>query len=134
MQQFKVGDLVIVKSNSEETIMNNGRAVNFIGKIVNIAQYPNICVHPIDPNSPLADFYKVEELEHWQPRLGEWCWFYDKNSSAVPILAQFDCMDKHIYVTTEIEIPFSEEERSAYGFNSCIPFIGQLPEIPKEQQ
>ena len=65
----------------------------------------------------------------WIPKKGEWCWFYDKTSSAVPILAQFDYMSEHIYVTTEIEIPFSGEERSAYGFNSCIPFIGQLPII-----
>ena len=87
-----------------------------------------------------GDFYGVgkkskayfENLKHWQPQKGEWCWFYDNTSSAVPILAQFDYMSEHTYVTTEIEIPLSEEERSAYGFNSCIPFIGQLPKILKD--
>ena len=76
--------------------------------------------------------YKLSDVELWQPKKGEWCWFYDKTSSVVPILAQFDYMSEHIYVTTDIKIPFRGDERSAYGFNSCIPFIGQLPKILKD--
>ena len=83
--------------------------------------------------SPQSDnWWKISQCGLWQPKQGEWCWFYDTTSSAVPILAQFDYMSDHIYITTEIQIPFSGEEFSAYGFNSCIPFIGQLPKILKD--
>ena len=129
MQQFKLDSLVRVESSSEHTITQYSRPVNFIGKIINIEQYPSICVHPLDPHSLLADFYESKEIELWQPKEGEWCWFFDSTSKEVPILAQFDYMSDHIYITTEIQIPFSGEESSAYGFNSCIPFIGQLPII-----
>ena len=133
MQQFNINTLVRVKSNSDATLINSGRAVEFTGKVVGLHPRNGICVHPFDGNPIEGDWYLPEELTLWQPQKGEWCWFYDKTSSAVPILAQFDYMSEHIYVTTEIEIPLSEEERSAYGFNSCIPFIGQLPEIPKDR-
>lgn len=82
-----------------------------------------------------SDFYGVgaksskyfKGIEHWKPLKDEWCWFFDNNTKEIPILAQFDCMSEHIYITNEIQIPFSEEEASAYGFNSCIPFMGRHP-------
>ena len=117
MQQFKIGDWVL-EIHSEE-----------IHQIIEL--FPDVCRirKPI-----LGITYSTEytDLKLWQPEKGEWCWFYDNTSSAVPILTQFDYMSEHIYVTTEIEIPFSEKELSAYGFNSCIPFIGQLPKILKD--
>lgn len=132
MQEFKVGDLVNVQSNSNNTLANTGRTVNFTGKIVAIHQYNGICIHSLDRNPIEGDWYSPEELSIWQPKAGEWCWFFNKNSKEIPILAQFDYMSEHIYVTVEIQIPFSGEESYAYGFNSCIPFTGILP-IIKEQ-
>ena len=105
LQQFKVGDWLIGKHSKNP-----------------------ICIGTI--GTALTN--SVDQFTLWQPQKGEWCWFYDKTSSAVPILAQFDYMSDHIYVTTEIKIPFSGEESSAYGFNSCEPFIGKLPNFLKE--
>ena len=87
------------------------------------------------------DFYGVgrksakyfEKIEPWQPNHNDWCWFYDSfNPQVTPVLAQFDYISDNVYVTKEIELPFSEEGPFSYGFNSCIPFIGILPDIPKD--
>ena len=117
MQQFKIGDWVL-EIHSEE-----------IHQIIEL--FPDVC-RIRKPISEITYSTEYTDLIPWQPQKGEWCWFYDNTSSAVPILAQFDYMSEHTYVTTEIEIPLREEERSAYGFNSCIPFIGKLPSFLKE--
>ena len=114
MQQFKVGDWVIGKYSK------NPIYIETIGTTLT------------NSSVTINGTFSVDQFTLWQPQKSEWCWFYDNTSSAVPILAQFDYMSEHIYITTEIEIPFSEEERSAYGFNTCIPFIGQLPKILKD--
>lgn len=135
MQQFKVGDLVNVQSNSNRTLANIGRAVNFTGKIVAIHQYNGICVHPLNGNPIEGDWYSPEELSTWQPKEGEWCWFYNLcNPQVTPVLAQFDYMSDNIYVTKAIELPLSGQGPYPYGFNNCIPFIGTLPDIPKDTQ
>ena len=116
MQQFKIGD--------------------WVRHVAEAKVFQIVGVHDLGDEFFYSDncrTHKANKLKHWQPQKGEWCWFYDNTSSAVPILAQFDYMSEHTYVTTEIEIPLSEEERSAYGFNSCIPFIGQLPRILKDR-
>ena len=123
MNEFKVGDWVRIKTPIFE-YDGTDRIAEGIKKL----NIKNMWIFDENHFKMNPDKY----IEHWQPQKGEWCWFYDKTSSAVPILAQFDYMSEHIYVTTEIEIPFSGEERSAYGFNSCIPFIGQLPRILKD--
>ena len=87
------------------------------------------------------DFYGVgrksakyfKKIEPWHPQPNDWCWFYDSfNPQVTPVLAQFDYISDNVYVTKEIELPFSEEGPFSYGFNSCIPFIGILPDIPKD--
>ena len=123
MQQFKIGDWVYINEDRRSLAQVKELDSNFNHRAK---------LHWSSENSTAwcseMNYYKL-----WQPQKGEWCWFYDNTSSAVPILTQFDYMSEHIYVTTEIEILFSGEERSAYGFNSCIPFIGQLPEILKDR-
>jgi len=106
MQQFKVGDWAMDESGNHSPFQ---------------VDEDDLAQLPVEHN------YLLNNCKRWQPKVGEWCWFYDKTSKEVPILSQFDYMSDNIYVTTEIQIHFSEEEPSAYGFSSCIPFIGTLP-------
>ena len=75
--------------------------------------------------------YKLSDVELWQPKEGEWCWFW-RYEDTVPILAKFLRIEKCL--RTSIIDKFSPEffivSGRGYGDNSfqyCEPFIGKLP-------
>ena len=128
MQEFKIGDWVQVKSNSDATLINSGRAVRFTGKVVGLHPRNGICVHPFDGNPIEGDWYLPEELTLWQPKEGEWCWFCSVNGNSE--LGQF------------IEEFFEGRYRyKLNGTNSifncdavrCEPFICKLPTFLKDK-
>ena len=65
---------------------------------------------------------KYSSAVKWQPKVGEWCWFYDTVSSN-PLLMQFEKQDNDKFYGKTTELYFREIE----------PFIGQLPTFLKEQ-
>ena len=118
MHNFKPGDWV-VEIHSEE-----------IHKIIEL--FPDVC-RVIKPISKIIYSTEYTDFKPWHPQPNEWCWFYDSfNPQVTPVLAQFDYMSDNVYVTKAIELPLSGEGPYPYGFNSCIPFIGILPDIPKD--
>ena len=61
---------------------------------------------------------------HWQPKLGEWCWFWNFNE--MPTLEQFSKyhnLDDHLgnYETLAVKL-----------YQHCEPFIGELPTFLKD--
>jgi hypothetical protein len=56
----------------------------------------------------------------WQPKPGEWCWFWDTKAFA-PCLGQFEQMNGRKYRDTE-----------SRNWDFCELFIGELPSYLKE--
>ena len=110
MQQFNINTLVRVKSNSDATLINSGRAVEFTGKVVGLHPRNGICVHPFDGNPIEGAWYLPEELTLWQPQKGEW---------VIPNTK-----------TTESFSVFRYTEN--YKGFKLQPFIGELPSFLKE--
>ena len=65
--------------------------------------------------------YSVERPA-WQPKQGEWCWFWDRDSDGRAILGRFDMM------TTEGKY----KREFGFSFKNCAPFTGELPPHLKE--
>ena len=69
--------------------------------------------------------YKLSDVELWQPKEGEWCWFYD-DTEGTPIFGRFYKQDKDFgnccYPQHQINSPYSY----------CEPFIAELPSFLKE--
>ena len=86
-----------------------------------------------------------DEVELWQPKVSEWCWFI--NTDCAPLLAQFVKMQtQSFWINNEYKSvlgykankfghysgnigPVDED----YVFVYCEPFIGQLPTSLKDQ-
>jgi hypothetical protein len=60
------------------------------------------------------------KVELWNPKPGEWCWFYSKLNDR-PYLDRFSCMDGDRFTAEYWHDPFE----------FCEPFIGELPNFCK---
>lgn len=101
MQQFKVGDWV------RNTSINR------------VWQYTESDLK-YDKQNP----YHNKNDEPWQPKEGEWCWFFEEGNPCCPMLKRFDRMDINGYPT-----PIG----MVRGFKYCEPFIGELPSFLKDK-
>jgi hypothetical protein len=61
-------------------------------------------------------------LPKWQPKPGEWCWFWD-DIKAESVLRKFSIMNGNRF-----------ECNLGSRWLNCAPFIGELPEHLKEVQ
>jgi len=80
------------------------------------------------------DFYSNENKWHittsyssWQPKEGEWCWFYDSEYPLSYILCKFETFDNGFWCRPN----FSD---TMERFNGCEPFIDELPSFLKENR
>ena len=78
---------------------------------------PSLNTKPVQYRSDLCHL----GLELWQPKVGEWCWFWDENYTTA-ILAKFENISNGLFV-----------EHHGNIFEYCEPFIGQLPTHLKDQ-
>jgi hypothetical protein len=71
--------------------------------------------------------FKEETLTHWQPQLGEWCWFWNVLNGAyeIPVLRKFVKM-------TEEGFYLADNIVCDWAYTNCEPFIGELPSFIKE--
>lgn len=60
-------------------------------------------------------------LPKWQPKPGEWCWFWDENDVGVFIIQQFSRIVGEGYCGT-----------TGTRWDNCAQFVGELPEHLKE--
>lgn len=69
----------------------------------------------------------------WQPKLNEWCWFWNKNKGHPdfgPRLAQFMCKIEELQEPMDFPSFYSTKYKPlnyGYLYDYCEPFIGQLP-------
>ena len=100
MNPFKPGDWVrhiAFKSKHKCISINNGEFDNKVSVT----------------NSPSFDNEFMIDYELWQPKVGEWCWFWnqsDINLSISPHIGQYG------------NLSYSLE-----FYDNCEPFIGKLP-------
>jgi hypothetical protein len=59
-------------------------------------------------------------LPKWQPKEGEWCWFWDERNTCAR-LAKFAIFKDDAY-----------HDHTHNGWENCAPFVGELPEHLKE--
>jgi hypothetical protein len=58
-------------------------------------------------------FYQPE----WQPKEGEWCWFWDNRSNKIPTIRRFKMFSSHTYL-------YRDELDSVWA--NCAPFDGNM--------
>lgn len=68
------------------------------------------------------DGFHKSDFKQWQPKVGEWCWFWNPRN-IVPELAKFEYMHMHHFYTNRDII-----------YDWCEPFIGELPSLAKENE
>ena len=105
------------------------------GDWVNI---PSLNTEPAQYRSDLCHL----GLELWHPKVGEWCWFWNKEID-VPILSKLSDITNYedlptiYYSEHPMYIKLGEDDNyeivESYNFNNCEPFIGQLPTFIKDQ-
>ena len=76
----------------------------------------------VEEDSILLDNYNPNNIfELWQPKEGEWCWFYSNFwMDKLPILEQFSHIEDNKFKTKRGVLTME-----------CEPFIGELPSFLK---
>ena len=89
-------------------------------------------------NSPSFDNEFMIDYELWQPKVGEWCWFWNKDmdTNQSPRLAQFHLMTEELQKPMDFPAFYQTKYKATklgYLYDFCEPFIGQLPTSLKDQ-
>ena len=74
-------------------------------------------------NGIINNHCEIKECKLWQPREGEWCWFWNIYMQT-PILLQFHEMNDEYFKTI-----FHYDSQIYWKY--CEPFIGELPSFLK---
>lgn len=86
-------------------------------------QHQRPTLYPIEQYRAIIAGLPAPQPQKWQPKPGEWCWFWDDEIIKNASLRKFN-----YYHGTHF---FDELEAS---WDNCAPFIGELPEHLKEVQ
>lgn len=114
--KFKIGDFVVVE--------------NEIGHIYTIDKETKmICVHG---KPSISGWYNPNELELWEPKQGEWCWFHNGTSSSL-VFAMFYNSNNFGYWINEDETEVITNSKFL-NYRICEPFTGKLPNILTSNQ
>ena len=105
MTEFKIGDWIKHKVYIEAPMQ-----INEVYKTAVHIKYNGI--------------YDNTEVELWQPKPNEWCWFWNVTDFDAPTLSRFCGMQDKLFRCTN-----SKQNL----FTHCEPFIGQLPTSLKDQ-
>ena len=103
MNEFKVGDWVTLLDkwvHKVEAVSKNGRVL-----FLNTREIPRA-----------DNWWGIDQCTPWEPKEGEWCWFWDTITPHRPTLRQFGKYEEDYFTDTEHN-----------PFTSCEPFFGELP-------
>ena len=68
-----------------------------------------------------------DEVKLWQPKVGEWCWFWNRDKPNKTKL-------KQLYsINYEHDVHWTYKTIDCKTYQHCEPFIGQLPTHLKDQ-
>lgn len=108
--KFKVGDWVRTLDWDTST----WKYISQIKKITSEWEYPIITEY---------GRFRLDSTKLWQPKPGEWCWFWDAFTKDAPLLTRFIKMTPEGYYT-------SHSRNKEYSH--CEPFVGTLPSSLKD--
>lgn len=81
-------------------------------------------LYPIEQYREIIKNLPAPEPEKWQPKEGEWCWFWNNYNSYAAVIAKFaEILNKKYMAKINSEL---------VDYPNCAPFIGELPEHLKE--
>jgi hypothetical protein len=78
-------------------------------------------LYPLEQYRAIIANLPAPQPEAWQPKPGEWCWFWDRDY-VKPSLDKFEAMDGEFF------------QAELHKWEYCAPFIGELPPHLKEVQ
>jgi len=113
---FKIGDWVRLKYSYGYEKPN---------KIIEIYENTVLLNTNLYPSSD--NIWYIKDITAWQPKEGEWCWFYDSEYPLSYILCKFETFDNGFWCRPN----FSD---TIERFNGCEPFIDELPSFLKENR
>ena len=112
--KFKVGDWVVNKTSKQRIV-----------KKVTSTYSDTVTVGDSEVG---INVMLINDLELWQPKPGEWCWFWDIDSN--PTLCQYSK-----YINGEYEALTINPKYKLQGlFGFCEPFIGIVPTNMKDNK
>ena len=83
-------------------------------------------LYPIEQYRAIIANLPAPEPQKWQPKPGEWCFFWNNVNSNAAVVAKFERMSHKNYIVNI--------GGSFIDYPNCAPFIGELPEHLKEVQ
>jgi hypothetical protein len=118
MQQFKVGDWVRWKGSTA------------ICKVLSdsIRDGSNHSVTKIKEGWKFTSNFEL-----WQPKVGEWCLFWDYETDKSATLAKFDSVIRieHTEDIPYTEVLYKSQENGLQRYICCEPFTDELPNFIK---
>ena len=118
------GEGVVVKVDSVNVTacFNSNHVYNHKGVCYNggIYLHSRPTLYPIEQYRAIIANLPAPEPEKWQPKPGEWCWFWD-DIKAETVLRRFSLMNGNRF-----------QCNLGLKWQNCAPFIGELPEHLKE--
>ena len=102
--KFKVGDWVVNKTSKQRIVKKITSIYSDTVTVGNTEVGINVML--------------INDLELWQPQLGEWCWFWDSDNFP-PKLRQF----KRLILSNK----YKYESCQKFTYDYCEPFLGKLP-------
>jgi hypothetical protein len=88
-------------------------------------KYARPTLYPIEQYREIIANLPAPQPEKWQPKPGEWCWFWDGDMKERAFIARFKGMYDGCFMFGNYQAP---------RFQHCAPFTGELPEHLKEVQ
>ena len=102
--KFKVGDWVVNKTSKQRIVKKITSIYSDTVTVGNTEVGINVML--------------INDLELWQPKKGDWCWFWDEILKN-PMLLQFER-----FCSTDF---YKYETKDRLYYQYCEPFLGQLP-------
>ena len=99
--KFKVGDWVVNKTSKQSIIKKITSTYDDAVTVGDTEVGINVML--------------INDLELWQPKAGDWCWFWD--SGNFPELRQF----KRLLISNKYQ------SCQTFTYDYCEPFLGKLP-------
>ena len=112
-QQFKIGDYVVLQNENTYRILNVSTTGNNI--LLDTNEYP-----------ASDNWWSTSSCKPWQPKEGEWCWFWNSSLGIWFISTLKDFGEYNNSIQYRCNSVY-------YICEKCEPFIGELPSSLKDK-
>lgn len=121
------GVVLKVTSINVTACFNSNHVYNLKGVCYNggIYLHSRPTLYPIEQYRAIIANLPAPQPEAWQPKPGEWCWFWVGNANSA-VLNKFESYSNHTQKCRYKTL-------SGSYYDNCAPFVGELPEHLKEE-